>query len=77
MTNTVKYNKKQLKNANKALVSKGLKLVENGKSLKCVIIFSVENLHLLKDEATLQLINDIDNDISKLGFIGSHSINLH
>tara|TARA_R110000822_G_scaffold297964_1_gene420633 strand:- start:34 stop:267 length:234 start_codon:yes stop_codon:yes gene_type:complete len=77
MTTAIQYNKKQLKTANSILEPKGLKLVEEGKTLKCVIIYSIDNLYLFNDEPTTTLVNCINKDINSLGFIGSHSINLH
>ena len=72
-----KANKKQLKTANIILEPKGLELVEEGKTLRCVIIYSIDNLYLFNDEPTTTLVNCINKDINSLGFIGSHSINLH
>ena len=72
----LKYNKKQLRVANAKLETKGLQLVVRGESLKCVIIYSIDNMRLLEDQDTLNLINQVNKDIMDLGFIGSHSINL-
>ena len=77
MKDSIKYNKKQLKIANNILEPRGLKLIEEGKSLRCVIIYSIDNLHLFNNDTTTTLVNCINKDINILGFIGSHSINLH
>ena len=77
MTTTIQYNKKQLTIANTKLKPKGLKLVVDGKGLKCVIIYSVDNLDLFNDQETANLISHVNKDIMNLGFISSYSISLH